>query len=512
MSHRSLRAGLHRARRIVVFAAVVLVLATSVTGWLFAQGEADERRALEDRFAARRATASEFLSAYVRSASAQERAAAGQQRGAGTSDQVGTLRSFVEHALPFRTGEIFLVDRDGSVVASNRPAANGKPYDAVRPAFADVTGFRGQVQAHGRGHFLSQGPVEGTTWSLVYAIDDSELFAPLTGSLSSLLQWVGLATFLLVGVCALALLHRSLLRGAQLAESEERHRRILDATSDGFIGVDEDGRVTDWNVAASRLLGWARHEARGRLLADLAVPADQRETYQKLFADLRSERPTAQPGQPRHIVLAHRDGSPLDVELTLSPVTGSSGWRCYAFARDISERVRQQHLLVELALTDGLTGLANRRAAVDRLEQALAASRRHGAPVAVVYVDVDRFKTVNDRYGHSVGDAILRTVAERLRMTFRAEDTVARMGGDEFVVICENFGPAGGPQAMVNRARSALAQPYVVEGRRYELSASLGLALSDGETSVERLLDHADAVMYEAKATRQAFAAVVKDL
>jgi diguanylate cyclase (GGDEF)-like protein/PAS domain S-box-containing protein len=513
VSHRTLRAGLHRARRLVVFAAVVLVLATSVTGWLFAQGEAEERRALEDRFTARRTTASQFLSAYVAQAVAKERADAQRPDGGGTPfDHETTLRSFVEHVVPFRSAEIFVIDRGGTVVASNQPAANGALWRRTRPGFAAISDHQGHARLDGHGHFVTQGPVEGTTWTLVFAVDETELLAPLNRSLASLLQWVGLGTFLLVGVCALALLHRSLLRGAQLAESEERHRRILDATSDAFIGVDAAGRVTDWNVAATRLLGWADHEARGQLLSELVLPQDKRSTHQAGFTDRLEEGHPAQAGQPHHVVLAHRDGSLLDVEMTLSPVTDSSGWLCYAFVRDISERVREQQTLEELALTDGLTGLANRRAAVDRLEQALAASRRHGAPVAVVYVDVDRFKPVNDRFGHKVGDAILRTVAERLRMTFRVEDTVARMGGDEFVVICENLGSANEPHSMVSRARSVLAQPYVVDGRRHELSASLGLAMSDGETSVERLLDHADAVMYEAKATRQAFAAVVKDL
>jgi diguanylate cyclase (GGDEF)-like protein len=176
--------------------------------------------------------------------------------------------------------------------------------------------------------------------------------------------------------------------------------------------------------------------------------------------------------------------------------------------RYLMTRLAHEAQLHQLALTDGLTGLANRRAAVERLEQALARAARRGTPVAVLYVDVDRFKGINDRHGHAAGDAVLVEVAARLRGAFRTEDVIARLGGDEFLVACEDLTSARDTQVVAARTRDVLAAPYVVGGQTLRVTASVGIALGGADASVERLLDRADAEMYEAKATRQAFAAV----
>ena len=128
--------------------------------------------------------------------------------------------------------------------------------------------------------------------------------------------------------------------------------------------------------------------------------------------------------------------------------------------------------------------------------------------MAVVFIDVDKFKAVNDRHGHAAGDAVLTTVADRLRATFRAEDTIARLGGDEFVIVCEDLQTPDDVNVLAVKTRSALAQPYVVAGQRLHLTASVGAAISDGNSTVERLLNHADSEMYDAKATREALTTI----
>ena len=121
---------------------------------------------------------------------------------------------------------------------------------------------------------------------------------------------------------------------------------------------------------------------------------------------------------------------------------------------------------------------------------------------------VDRFKAVNDSHGHAAGDTVLTIVADRLRATFRTEDTIARFGGDEFVVVCEDLATLEAVDTLVTRTRSALAQPYAIAGAHLRLTASVGAASSDGHTTVERLLHHADAEMYDAKATLETLAAL----
>jgi diguanylate cyclase (GGDEF)-like protein len=156
--------------------------------------------------------------------------------------------------------------------------------------------------------------------------------------------------------------------------------------------------------------------------------------------------------------------------------------------------------LQEMALTDSLTGLANHRAFLDRLEQAHARALRQKTHLAVVYGDVDRFKAINDTYGHAAGDAVLRQVAARLRAHFRTEDTVGRLGGDEFAVICENF--TSEPAGLIKRLRATLAAPYCVRDQPIHATVSVGLASAQAGESSERLLERADQTMYVAKGAR----------
>ncbi|HEX5249426.1 MAG TPA: EAL domain-containing protein [Gaiellales bacterium] len=167
-------------------------------------------------------------------------------------------------------------------------------------------------------------------------------------------------------------------------------------------------------------------------------------------------------------------------------------------ARDVTERVRLQDELVRQAYHDGLTGLANRSLFRDRLEQALARSSRTGGEVAVLVLDLDGFKQVNDSLGHDAGDQLLRVVADRLTETVRATDTVARFGGDEFAVLLDQTDEALAV-SVARRALARLAEPAVVAGRELEVAASIGIALHSGKGAGDELVRDADVAMYAAK-------------
>ena len=176
---------------------------------------------------------------------------------------------------------------------------------------------------------------------------------------------------------------------------------------------------------------------------------------------------------------------------------------------DLTERRRLEEELRQLAFQDALTQLPNRRLLLDRLDQAIRGSRRHGNRLAVVFIDLNKFKQLNDTYGHDVGDKLLIVVAGRLQAMVRGSDTVARLGGDEFVVLSTELGHAAdeaqrNAQLIADKIRAALAEPCVIDGMQHPCSASVGFqVIEDGEGDAEDILKLADAAMYEDKKARR---------
>jgi diguanylate cyclase (GGDEF)-like protein len=175
------------------------------------------------------------------------------------------------------------------------------------------------------------------------------------------------------------------------------------------------------------------------------------------------------------------------------------GARLARALRTAVERHRSRSDLVRLALYDALTGLANRALLHDRLGHALAAARRHGHAVAVIFLDLDAFKPINDRFGHHTGDALLVEVGRRLTAALRPSDTVARYGGDEFAVLCEDASTAAGVLAVQERIARHLEAPIDLAAVRLQVTASMGHALSRPTDRPEALVRRADAAMYVAK-------------
>jgi diguanylate cyclase (GGDEF)-like protein len=169
-------------------------------------------------------------------------------------------------------------------------------------------------------------------------------------------------------------------------------------------------------------------------------------------------------------------------------------------ARDVTERRQFEKQLQHQAFHDSLTGLPNRALLQDRIAHALARSRRQPQPLAVLFLDLDAFKSVNDSLGHATGDTVLQAVAERLRTSMREEDTVARIGGDEFAILLEGVGDEMGAQEAAARALAALVRPLLIHDRLLLIRASVGVALSvNGQETVDDLLRNADLAMYAAK-------------
>ena len=283
-------------------------------------------------------------------------------------------------------------------------------------------------------------------------------------------------------------------------EAEERYRRIVEASNDAFIGMGEDGRISEWNVAAERIFGWPAEEAIGSPIEAL-VPTERRVRY----ADgLRGWQEAAIRGDELpdrwEMTGLHRDGHTFPAEISFVTVEEGGTTRLQAFVRDITERRAYELRLAEEAATDTLTRLPNRGVLMAKLDGGIRRLADTRATLAVLFIDVDRFKAVNDSLGHDAGDQLLVVLAERLQQAVRPGDTVARVGGDEFVVVCEDLADASGAERVAERVLIALGAPVDLAGRGHHVGVSIGIAsVSDVSTTGEDVIRDADAAMYRAK-------------
>ena len=276
--------------------------------------------------------------------------------------------------------------------------------------------------------------------------------------------------------------------------SEARFRSLVQNSRDVVTVLDPSGRVTYESAAVRRVLGYARL---GRPLFDSVHPDDVA-WVRSIFVDVLEQPGAQRDAEPR---VRHVDGSWRVMEWTLSNLLDDSAVRGVILnSRDISERRILEDQLRHQALHDPLTGLANRVLFADRVDHALSRRARGHRGVAVLFVDLDDFKTVNDGLGHGVGDQLLAVMAERLRSVVHPADTVARMGGDEFAILIDRPVTVDAPVAVADRVLHALRLPVEFGPRSVTVSASIGIAWSDGRrTSASDLLRDADAAMYAAK-------------
>ncbi|CAN5556141.1 hypothetical protein BH10ACT2_BH10ACT2_25250 [soil metagenome] len=288
---------------------------------------------------------------------------------------------------------------------------------------------------------------------------------------------------------------------SNLTSSERVYRALAANSSDAVLMLDADGRILNHAPALAAMVGYPDVDTVGHLALDFVAPSD--EAPQSLFHEV-----LLTPG----VVLAGeaRIRRPNDSELWLStravnlladPDVGG----IVVNVHDITARKQSEVELLHQALHDSLTGLANRALFRDRVEHALSRRGRTGFDPAVIYLDLDGFKNVNDGLGHEAGDAVLKEVAARLRMVVRSGDTVARLGGDEFAILVEESGLVHvEAEAIAERVLQAMTAPIVLSDRDVTLSASLGIAHANSLATASTLLRDADVAMYQAKTAGKA--------
>ena len=278
--------------------------------------------------------------------------------------------------------------------------------------------------------------------------------------------------------------------------SEIRLAALVEHASDLVCVADDAGRVIYASPAVARVLNLSASELEGTPVFDLVHPDDRGNLMGRMEEIVNT--PGISPSLEARV--AHADGGWRHMEVVTTNLLNNPAVSGIVInARDITERVEVAAQLEEKAFHDELTGLPNRSLLLDRLADALHRASRHDRMVGVLFLDLDRFKVVNDSLGHSVGDELLSETARRLEQTIRPDDTVARLGGDEFVVVIGNMVRTTDALVAAERVRSAVAQPVTLGNESTVVTTSVGIAIAFGDESPAELLQDADTAMYRAK-------------
>ncbi len=285
-------------------------------------------------------------------------------------------------------------------------------------------------------------------------------------------------------------------------EERERAQVTLDSIGDAVLSADLHGTVTYLNVVAELMTGWSRHDAIGRPVAEVfrIIDGTTREAARSPMTQAMDENRIV--GLAANSILVNRDGTETAIEDSASPIHDRAGRVTGAVIvfHDVSASQTVARQMLHLAQHDYLTDLPNRLLLSDRIDYALGTALRHDRNGAVLFVDLDHFKRINDTLGHRAGDELLQIVAQRLRALVRASDTVGRLGGDEFVVLLDELEEPADAAIAAAKILSAIAAPCTLDGRQMVVTASIGISLYPGDASdPDALIRCADAAMYFAK-------------
>ena len=374
---------------------------------------------------------------------------------------------------------------------------DGQPNLPIDRALRGQNGITITKDLRGVAVLAAFAPVGDTGLGITFKTDVVELYAPIRERLNLVLAL--LAT--LVGLGTLFLRAQVQPIARRLVSEQRRMNTILQTSHEAFVEIDQTGRITDWNAEAERTFGWSRSEAMGRDMADLILPPAFRDPHRRGMERFIATGTGPLVNKRVELSTLHRSGRAFTVEATISDVSGDGGRRFAAFMHDISERKLAENRLHHQATHDTLTGLPYRSELMSRLEQAMKRAQRAKKPMALLFLDMDGFKRINDTFGHEAGDQLLKAFAQRLCEAVRKTDTVARLGGDEFTIVAENLSDAERDAgAVAEKILQAMATPFSVGGRDHIVTTSIGLALyCDQAETADALLARADGAMYLSK-------------
>jgi len=340
-----------------------------------------------------------------------------------------------------------------------------------------LQGFRSMMS-----YFVEHGGVDAATYAVVN-------------------DWMGLGFSLLI----VGSMHTMRDVFARHRLAEERLRVIGAAAQDAIIMMDSKGRIAFWNEAAQRIFGYPEQEARGKKLHELIVPEPYRVDFEKRLDVAGGAARGNVIGKTLELAGLRKDGKEIVTEHSISGVSIDRKWHTICIVRDITERKQFEERIQHLANYDNLTGLPNRMLFYDRLSQAINLAQRNRHELALLYLDLDRFKSVNDTRGHDAGDDVLKGAAERIQVQVRDSDTVARVGGDEFAIILPKIASPQDAAIVAGKIIDSLCAGFPLrepDQGKIEIGASVGIAVFPGDgKDMDALFKAADAAMYKAKQT-----------
>ena len=354
------------------------------------------------------------------------------------------------------------------------------------------------------------GPIGSLGLGMVIKADTREFYLPIRQQLQQvlplLLLLVIIGTWILNAqvkplVAKLVNSERDTRRAMQeLEEKERRLRAIVEHVAEGIITIDAHGVIEAFNPAAAKMFGYDINEVLGRNIKMLMPEEMRRGHSQGMSRYLEEGLPHVIGKDGVELPGLRKDGSTMPMELAIAEIQLEGRRLFVGILRDITERKLSESRLIYLAQHDALTGLPNRALFHDRLNQAMARSRRTKQIVTLMYLDIDHFKQINDTYGHSAGDALLCSFTQRLNSCVRAVDTVARLGGDEFTIISEGLHEPLDAKVIADKILRQMRLEFILDSKPVNISTSIGIAHYTGnDLTADALIKNADVALYNAK-------------
>jgi len=288
----------------------------------------------------------------------------------------------------------------------------------------------------------------------------------------------------------------------EIEELTRSYELILDAAANGICGIDDRQLVSFANPAALALLGYEPDDIIDRPYRDVFKASKPgTDDFDVDCCPFFSQPGSPEPFEYDELRFLRKDGTSFPVDCRSTPIIeGRKLTGAVLVFQDVTERQQAAELIRYMANHDSLTNLPNRNFCNRRLPQAISLAKRQDRKICLLFIDLDRFKPINDKYGHAVGDKVLLQVADRLRKMLRASDSVCRLGGDEFVILLESTPSVEGAELVAQRTIDSLNEPIMVEGLKCSIGASIGISVyPDDSLDSKTLLQHADIAMYEAK-------------